>query len=123
MSFEVSRYDYKWLRDEACGDFTCHVVERYPRYEHSGYGKQVVWTDVEHCQTRKLEFHDREGALLKTLALTDFKRYRDAFLRARLMDMANHQNGKSTTQAFSEMAFGVGLSERDFSKDRLARVR
>ena len=43
MSSEVSRYSYKWLRDEACGDLTCHVFERYPLYEFSGYTKQVVW--------------------------------------------------------------------------------
>ena len=42
---ELNKYSYKWLRAEACGDMTCDVVERYPRYENSGYTKQTAWID------------------------------------------------------------------------------
>ncbi len=30
VSFEVGKYTYKYIKDEACGDLTCFVVERYP---------------------------------------------------------------------------------------------
>ncbi|NIT13503.1 MAG: outer membrane lipoprotein-sorting protein, partial [Candidatus Dadabacteria bacterium] len=35
LSQEVDKYNYKWLKDEKCGDLECHVVERYPLYENS----------------------------------------------------------------------------------------
>ena len=57
--------------DEACGDWTCHVLERIPAYEHSGYTRQVVWLDVEAYRMVRTEFYDRKKALLKTLTDED----------------------------------------------------
>ena len=37
--------------------------------------------------------------------------------------MTNHQTGKSTTLTFEDYSFKVGLSEGDFEKNRLKRVR
>ena len=34
---EVGKFTWAWLRDEPCGERTCHVVERIPAYEGSGY--------------------------------------------------------------------------------------
>ena len=123
MSSEVSRYSYKWLRDEACGDLTCHVFERYPLYEFSGYTKQVVWADANDYQPRKVEFYDRKDALLKTMEFKDYTQHLGEFWRAQVMDMVNHQTGKSTTLTVSDLAFKVGLTEDDFRKDRLTRIR
>ncbi len=35
-ALELNKYTYKYLREEPCGDMTCDVVERKPRYEHWG---------------------------------------------------------------------------------------
>ena len=72
---EVGKFSYKWLRDEPCGDRECHVVERRPLYEHSGYTRQVVWTDTTDYQPRKVEYYDRKDELLKTLEMTDYRLY------------------------------------------------
>jgi hypothetical protein len=37
--------------------------------------------------------------------------------------MENHQTGKSTTLAFSDYSFRLGLDEGDFQKSRLERLR
>lgn len=123
VSQEVERYTYKWLRDEPCGALTCHVTERYPVYEHSGYTKQVTWTDTTDYQPRKVEFHDRKGALLKTLLFKNYRQYLGKYWRAHIFDMVNSQTGKSTILEFSDFSFNVGLAEKDFRKDRLKRAR
>lgn len=122
VSQEVERYTYKWLRDEACGELTCHVTERIPVYEHSGYTKQVVWTDTTDYQPRKVEFHDRKGALLKTLLFKDYRQYLGQYWRSHTFDMVNAQTGKSTVLSFSDYVFKVGLTEKDFRKNRLKRA-
>jgi hypothetical protein len=47
LAQELDRYDYRWLRDEPCGELQCHVVERIPRYANSGYTRQIVWWDTK----------------------------------------------------------------------------
>lgn len=45
LSDEVEKFDYRWLRNEPCGEQACFVLERRPRYENSGYTRQIVWID------------------------------------------------------------------------------
>ena len=80
-SLELNKYDYTYLRSEPCGDLQCDVIERTPRYEHSGYTRQVTWVDQEVFQVRRVEFYDRRGDLLKTLQLEDYREYEGAYWR------------------------------------------
>ncbi|MGB0551254.1 MAG: outer membrane lipoprotein-sorting protein [Alphaproteobacteria bacterium] len=41
-ALELNKYSYRYIRSESCGELTCHVVERKPRYEHSGYSRQLA---------------------------------------------------------------------------------
>jgi outer membrane lipoprotein-sorting protein len=122
-SQEVKKYSYKWLRDEPCDGLTCFVVERYPEYENSGYTRQVVWLDGDEYRVRKVEYYDRKNELLKTLTLTDYERYLDKHWRALDLTMVNQQTGKSTTLSWSGYQFKVGLTDDDFTKTRLTRMR
>lgn len=118
---ELEKYEHVWLREEACDDLTCDVVERKPRYENSGYTRQLVWIDQKDAQFRKVEFYDRKDDLLKTLSYTDYKLYGDKFWRSHTFHMENHQTGKSTTLKYSDYTFNVGLSDGDFVKGVLRR--
>ncbi len=122
-SLELGKYDYKFLREEACGDMTCDVVERYPKYEHSGYTKQISWIDQDVFQARKIEFYDRRGGLLKTLSFSEYKKYEGNIWRAHKLHMENAQNGKSTDLLYSDYKFKAGLDDNDFEKGVLTRVR
>jgi len=122
-SGELKKFTYKWLRDEACGELECFVVEQYPTYESSGYTKTVVWYDKAEYRQQKIDFYDRKGSLLKTLNYLDFKQYLDKFWRAHKMEMVNHQTGKKTDLIFSEFKFRTGLKDSDFNKNSLKRVR
>ena len=123
-SQEVEKYKYKHLRDEACGDgWECHVIERYPQYEHSGYTRQIVWIDKAEYRAVKGEFYDRKNALLKTLEWRGYQEYVDRYWRADEMFMQNHQTGKSTLLQWSSYTFKTGLTDRDFNSNTLNRVR
>ena len=122
-ALELKKYDYKYLRAEPCGALECDVVERYPRYEHSGYTKQISWIDQKDFQIRKVEFYDRRGDLLKTLDLEDYRLYADKFWRPHRLVMVNHQTGKSTDLIYKDYAFAMGLGRNDFVKGVLRRLR
>jgi outer membrane lipoprotein-sorting protein len=121
-AIELNKFDYRYVGEEACGDLTCDVIERTPRYENSGYTKQVSWVDQADFQIRKVEFYDRRGDLLKVLELKDYRNY-DGVWRAHVLSMTNVQTNKQTDLVYSDFQFGVGLSENDFVKGRLSRLR
>ncbi|KGD66609.1 hypothetical protein Y5S_00276 [Alcanivorax nanhaiticus] len=120
---EVEKYTYKYLRDEACGELTCYVMERYPTDEHSGYTKMVVWLDKAEYRTWKVDYYDRRGSLLKTLEASDFSQYQDKFWQPAKMSMVNHQTGKATDLFWSNYQYDTGLSEADFNQNSLKRAR
>ncbi len=126
-SQEVGKYDYMWLRDETCPEpyteLTCHVTERIPLYENSGYTRQIVWTDTTDYLPRMLEYYNRRNDLLKTLTFRDYRQYLGQFWRAHDLNMVNHLTGKSTSLTWSSFEFQTGLTEDDFSRASLRRAR
>ena len=94
----------------------------FPRYENSGYTRQIGWTDQDILQLRKVEFYDRKNALLKTLTLTDYREY-DGIWRAHKFSMVNHLTGKSTELIYGDFSFDNDLDENDFVKGVLNRIR
>ena len=122
-SQEVEKYTYRWLRDETLGSRETRVLERIPRYPYSGYTRQVVWVDASIWRPLKVEFYDRKNALLKTLTVDNYQRYLDRFWRASHMQMVNHQSGKSTDLLWSNYLHQSGLTDSDFDRNTLKRVR
>lgn len=112
---ELNKFTYEFLREEELEGLRCDVVERKPRYEYSGYMKQIVWIDQRDFQPRKVEFYDRRGELLKTLTLRDYEQYGD-YWRSHHARMVNHATGKSTDLIFGEYEFNLGLTEDDFAR-------
>ena len=121
-AIELNKFDYSYVGEETCGDLTCDVLERTPKYENSGYTKQVSWVDQADFQIRNVEFYDRRGDLLKVLELKDYRNY-DGVWRPHLMSMTNVQTNKQTDLVYGEYSFGLGLDENDFVKGRLSRLR
>lgn len=122
-SQEVEKYSYKYLKDEACGEGQCYVIEQYPAYEYSGYTRRIVWLDKESYRPMKVVFYDRKNALLKTLMYSGYQQYLDHYWRAAEMKMENHQTEKSTILAWSHYAFKTGLTDTDFNKSKLKNIK
>lgn len=122
-SFEVEKNTYKYLRDEACGELTCYVVEMDPIDKYSGYTRVVAWIDQDHHRVHKIDFYDRRDTHLKTLTIADYKLYKDKYWRADKQSMVNHKNGKSTDIVIKNLRFDTGLTDADFNDKKLARAR
>lgn len=122
-SFEVEKYTYKYIKDDVVDGMDCFVVEQYPVDKYSGYTKRVVWIDKAEYRTLKTDFYDRKKTLLKTLTMTNFKKYADKHWRASNLSMVNHQSGKSTTLTWKEYKFKQGLDDKNFNKNALKRAR
>ncbi|MAZ90657.1 MAG: outer membrane lipoprotein-sorting protein [Oceanicaulis sp.] len=122
---ELNKYEHNYVSSgdvEIGGEtMTVDIVERFPRYENSGYSRQVSYIDQDIYQIRRIEFFDRRGDLLKTLDLADYREYGDGIWRAHVLTMTNRQTGKSTELVYSDYEFGVGLSDNDFVRGVLER--
>lgn len=122
-SFEVAKFSYKYLRDQEVDGIDCFVIELLPRYEHSGYTREIAWIDKDRYIVIKVEYYDRKESLLKTQLFRNYKQYLNQYWRAGEQLMSNHQNGKSTALVWEEYQFGMGLTDRDFDKNTLKRAR
>jgi len=122
-SEEVNKFAYKYLLSEPCGDEICDVVERIPRYEHSGYKKQIAWFDQAIYQLRKVEFYDYRDELIKVLTVGGYRQYLNKYWRAHKYSMVNIKTKKSTDLIYDDYEFKTGLSKRDFDKVALRRSR
>ena len=122
-SQEVRKYSYQWLRDELCGQRNCHVVERKPLYEHSGYTRMIAWTETTDYQLVKVDFYDRKNELLKTLTLTDYRLSLGKYWRSHDLYMVNYVSNKITRLKWTNYIFQTGLTEIDFSQNSLKRAR
>jgi outer membrane lipoprotein-sorting protein len=122
-SQEVDKYNYVYLRDENIAGADTFVIERYPVDKNSGYTKQVAWIEKERYVALKIDFYDRKDTLLKTLIASEFNQYLGKHWRPAKMEMINHQSGKSTVLEFQDYQFQTGLSDADFEKNALKRLR
>ena len=122
-SQELEKYNYKYLKDDSINGLDCFIVEFDPVDPKSGYSTQKVWIDKKHFRYQKIEFFDRKKSLLKTLIYKNYNIYLDKFWRANNLVMKNLQTGKETELIFSDWKFNVNLSEKDFHKNALKKIK
>ena len=122
-SFEIEKYSYKYLGEDACGSLNCYKIENIPLYKHSGYTKIIAWVDDKEYRVHKAEYYDRKKSLLKTLNFLDYQQYNGKYWRADQYLMVNHQTGKSTQLDWKNYVLSSGLSEKDFNKNAMKRIR
>ena len=122
-SQEVEKYTYKYLRDEIIDGVEHYVVEQYPVDKKSGYTRRIAWYDKDEYRLQKVDFYDRKDDLLKTLEFSDYQQYLGQYWRADEMYMVNHLTGKSTLLKWENYSFKTGLTERNFDKNSLKRIK
>jgi len=122
-SFEINKYSYKFLSEEKLNGIDTYMVEQKPIDENSGYTRRIVWVDKDAYRIQKIDFYDRKDALLKTLSYESYKMYLNKYWRANSQVMVNHQSGKSTKLTWQNYQFNTGLTESDFNRNSLKRVR
>jgi hypothetical protein len=120
---DADNYVNRYLRDDSLDGVPCYVVERVPRFDNSGYRRQLVYVDQAELRYRKIEFFDKNDRLLKTLRLKHYQRYLDRFWRALSMTMTNHQSDSTTVMLWEDIRYGAGLSARAFTPNALKHIR
>ncbi len=122
-SLELSKFTFRWLRDETYKEMDCFVVERIPKDADSGYRRIVSWIDKKEYRYMKVDYYDRKKTRLKTMVSKKYEKYLDKFWRAGEMHMKNHQSGKRTVLVWQNYQFKTGLSDSDFNQNSLKRAQ
>lgn len=114
---EIEKYNFLWLRDEK----NMWVLERTSK-EESGYSKQILFVEKESYSTKKIEYYDRKGELLKISEFLDFKDYKvgkKVFHKANKITMKNLQTRKESIFEWSERKVGVEISKSELTEKAL----
>jgi len=122
-SVELEKYQYHYIKDDTVNGKPCYVVKMTPLFDDSGYQYQLAYIDKTEYIFHQMDYYDAKDALLKTLTLTDYKKYLNRFWRSLNMTMLNHQSGRSTTMTWTDITYNNGFSEHDFSTNALKRSR
>src|ERR1043166_1509372 len=112
----------KLLRDgEVVDGVACAVIELTPQNKAYDYGKFILWLERKDATFRKIEFYDKkDGALLKTLLLSDFKTIDNVPTSLRV-EMTNAKKGTKTTLEASDVHYNRGLADDVFTERTLER--
>ncbi|MBI1820690.1 MAG: outer membrane lipoprotein-sorting protein [Nitrospirae bacterium] len=109
--------DHKLLREEACGDETCYVVESVSKEKEGVYSKKVHWITQKDFRTMKTEYYDRKGDLLKTQTIEwqEISKHK----AWKLSTVINVQTGHKTIFEISDLKINPGLSNDIFTERTL----
>lgn len=121
-TWELSNYDYEFIRDEPCGEpkTTCHTIANLPRYEYSGYSKLVETIDPRIWQPVKIVYFDREGRELKRLEFFDYQQYDGKYWRPGRITMTSQADGSVSEIQWANYRFKSGLRDSDLTDTRMA---
>jgi hypothetical protein len=93
------------------------VVKNY------GYGKIVRWIDAENATSRKSEYYDGSGKLVKRLVVNGQRLVDGKYWQFESMEMANLESGGKTAWIFDSSKNLPGIDESYFTLRYLERGR
>jgi Outer membrane lipoprotein-sorting protein len=107
--------------DEVVDGVPCAVIELTPQGKSYEYARLVLWLSRKDATFRKLELYDKkDGALLKTLALSAFETIENVPTPHRI-EMANVKKGTKTMLEVSGIRYNRGLADVVFTERTLER--
>jgi outer membrane lipoprotein-sorting protein len=124
---QVSDYSYRLLNTENVGDIECWKIEMTPSSEEvrdaSGYSKKIGWVGKSDYTTRKTEFYDLNGALVKVMKTDKVRLLDEKSKKYQPVDisMENVQNGRSSRFLIKKVIFNPGVKDEYFSTDYLQK--
>ncbi|OUS03287.1 hypothetical protein A9Q81_07855 [Gammaproteobacteria bacterium 42_54_T18] len=116
-------YRFDYINTESCGEKRCYVIDRFPEFDESSYTKTRLYIDTEYYLVQKGEFFDVKKTLFKTMLATNYIKHKNGVWKPESIVMENHNTHDKTEIRSLELKFDVGLSEREFSKLSLRKIR
>jgi Outer membrane lipoprotein-sorting protein len=120
-TWELSNYDYEFVRDEPCGEpkTTCHTIANLPKYAYSGYSKLVETIDPRIWQPVRIVYFDKSGRELKRLEFQGYQKFEGKFWRPTRIVMTNLRDNAVSDIAWSGYRFKTGLKPTDLTDSRM----
>jgi outer membrane lipoprotein-sorting protein len=120
----VDEFTHVWRNTAPCPNASgaCDVIDRKSK-NSSAYSVQRVWIDQRDNRIRVIQYFDRRGAHLKTLSISGYRKYNNAYWRPATMQMANHLTGKQTRLKWSNYRFDTGVNPTEFTPNALRNIR
>jgi hypothetical protein len=112
---EVTKHQYKYLREETLERVPVWVIESVPRFKDSGYSRRELFVRQDNHQMARVNGYDHKGQLLKVGRWDGWWKVMDKRWRARSLRIENVQSGKSTILEILDVKFGNGYSPTEFS--------
>ena len=112
---EVTKHQYKYLREETLDGVRVWVIESVPRFKDSGYSRRELFVRQDNHQMARVNGYDRKGQLLKVGRWDGWRKVMDKRWRARFLRIENVQSGKSTILEALDVKIGNGYSPSEFS--------
>ena len=112
---EVTKHQYKYLREETLDGVPVWVIESAPRFKDSGYSRRELFVRQDDHQMARVNHYDLKGQLFKVGRWDGWWKVMDKWWRARTLRMENVQSGKSTILEVIDVKIGNGFSPADFS--------
>jgi outer membrane lipoprotein-sorting protein len=124
---KISDYTYKLLGSETVGDADCWKIEMTPNtreiVDEYGYSKRTGWIGKADFISRKYEYYDLEGKLLKLMTTGKVKLLDEKNKKYQPTDitMENKQNGRSSRFMTDKIVFNPNVKEEYFTTDYLEK--
>jgi hypothetical protein len=112
---EVTKHQYRYLREDAVDAVPVWVIESVSRFKDSGYARRELFIRQDNHQTARVNFYDRKGQLLKVGHWHGWWKVAATRWRARTLRIENIQSGKSTILEVLDVKIGNGYTPKDFS--------
>ena len=118
---ELTKYTFRYVRDETIDGAAIWVVETVPRFKDSAYSRSELSVRKDNYQTILIKFHDKKGNPLKMMRFEGWTKVDAKWWRARISRIENVQTKRSTWLETLDLRIGAGLSGGDFTTHALER--
>ncbi|KPF67838.1 hypothetical protein IP88_12085 [alpha proteobacterium AAP81b] len=128
LGHPVDEWRHRLVRSEAIDGVPARVVESLPKdasvVANTGYGKRVSWLRASDSAPLKVEYYDRQGALLKVYTATDIRVVDPRNKRVQPMKqlMKNVVTGHSTLIEYASFRTDTPVADDAFLPRALERA-
>ncbi len=110
---------HRFLREEERDGKACYVIESVPR-EEDAFAKKISWVSVADMLPIHEEYYDDKGGLFRVFNADEMREV-DGILTITKRTMTNVKKEHSTTVAFSDIDYNIGIEE-DFFTERYLKA-
>jgi outer membrane lipoprotein-sorting protein len=130
MGSDLSYYDmenrsygdaaYKYIKEEKYNGMICNVIEMVPTDKDAPYSKSITWISKENNFIYKQECYDKDGTLLKIIAMVEVKDIKGILTPLKIA-VDNVQKNHKTLLQFDGIKMNEGVSDDVFTVQNLEK--